>query len=101
MADIGGRGGGGGGGGAPPSDLINKMINTLFISETNYSVTTSHVIFIVLESVMASKRVHSGSESILNYFSKKAKGNLCVQESRACHDFTHPIALSHFVNAAA
>ena len=75
MADIGGRGGGGGGGGgAPPSDLINKMINTLFISETNYSVTTSHVIFIVLESVMASKRVHSGSESILNYFSKKAKG---------------------------
>ena len=51
------------------------------------------MIFIVLESVMASKRVHSGSESILNYFSKKAKGNLCVQESRACHDFTHPIAL--------
>ena len=46
---------------------------------------------------MASKRVHSGSESISNYFSKKAKGNLCVQESRACHDFTHPIALSHYV----
>ena len=46
---------------------------------------------------MASKRVHSGSESILNYFSKKAKGNLCIQESRACHDFTHPIALSHYV----
>ena len=46
---------------------------------------------------MASKRVHSGSESISNYFSKKAKGNLCVQESRACYDFTHPIALSHYV----
>ena len=46
---------------------------------------------------MANKRVHSGSESISNYFSKKANGNLCVQESRACHEFTHPIALSHYV----
>ena len=69
------------------------MMNRLILK----FITTSHVIFIVLESVMASKRVHSGSESILNYFSKKAKGNLCVQESRACHDFTHPIALSHYV----
>ena len=39
---------------------------------------------------MASKRVHSGSESISNYFSKKAKGNLCVQESHASHDCLHP-----------
>ena len=42
---------------------------------------------------MASKCVHAGSESILNYFSKKAKGNLCVQESRACHDFDRVISL--------